>query len=468
MSASPHFAFAGSLPAHDAAVRAILDFAPSGIVTGSLDNSVRLFGEAGELLAALKVDCWVLSLARLDGTRFVAGMRDGSCRVLACADGSMVELWRCVGHTGPVGSLSIAGGVCVSGGWDETARVWDLEARGCVEVLGGHENNVTALALQRGGCVTGSSGLTADGAIVGVALRAFAPGPAGWRLVARADGAHDAAIRCLVELDAGSALAAAFASCSNDGHVSLWSENLERVARLGAPTDPFKYALVQVGPSSFASGDEAGEVVVHDAAGGAAPAALGGDASKPWGCVWCAARLACGDVVAGTASGSVVRWTRDAARAAPPDALDDALRAGGAGSDAGGAAANAVEAGAPLADERAAYVGASEGDVSLFREGGGTLAAFRWAAGGWERVGPVVAATRRAPKEELDGVWFDRVITVEIDSASRGFLVMMLGFNHDDDPADVARGFCAKHGLLDEYVEHIAAYVASHLHSHRA
>ena len=74
----------------------------------------------------------------------------------------------------------------------------------------------------------------------------------------------------------------------------------------------------------------------------------------------------------------------------------DALRAGGAGSDAGGAAANAVEAGAPLADERASYVGASEGDVSLFREGGGALAAFRWATGGWERVGPVVAATRRA------------------------------------------------------------------------
>ena len=55
----------------------------------------------------------------------------------------------------------------------------------------------------------------------------------------------------------------------------------------------------------------------------------------------------------------------------------------------------------------------------------------------------------------------DLLQPVEIDSASKGFLVLPLGFNRDDDPMDVARRFCAKHELLDEYVEQIAAYVAS-------
>ena len=109
------------------------------------------------------------------------------------------------------------------------------------------------------------------------------------------------------------------------------------------------------------------------------------------------------------------------------------------------------------------------------------MAAYRWGGAAWERVGTVALPVRRETKEaaaatrlglddaamsstrkeELDGEAFDRVITVEIDSASRGFLVLRLGFDHGDDPAEVARGFCAKHALLDEYIPQIGAYVAS-------
>jgi phospholipase A-2-activating protein len=196
-------------------------------------------------------------------------------------------------------------------------------------------------------------------------------------------------------------------------------------------------------------------------------AALGGVTPKRWGCVWCAALLADGDLVAGTASGQLVRWTRDAARAAPPGALDEALHEAvdeALHEAVEGATASAARAGGaalPSAEEREAYEGAREGDVSLFREGADAVGAFRWSGGRWERVGTVAPAVRRAASEELDGETFEKVISIEIDSASKGFLVLPLGFNREDDPMEVARRFCAKHELLDEYVEQIAAYVAS-------
>ena len=84
----------------------------------------------------------------------------------------------------------------------------------------------------------------------------------------------------------------------------------------------------------------------------------------------------------------------------------------------------------------------------MFQESSGELSAYRWSGGEWEFVGRVAPAMRRAAtetsKEELDGELFDKVIAVEIDSASKGLLVLHLGFNDEDDPDEVARRFCAK------------------------
>ena len=43
-----------------------------------------------------------------------------------------------------------------------------------------------------------------------------------------------------------------------------------------------------------------------------------------------------------------------------------------------------------------------------------------------------------------------KVIPVEVDSASRGFLVFQLGVNNGDDPKSVAAAFCQKHHLGPE------------------
>ena len=467
--------FASKLRAHDRDIRALVVTARY-IVTGGRDNTLRLFCDDGTLLGTQHFNSWVLSLAVLRENEVVAGLQDGSCVVVSVSVSGVAKTATWVGHTRPVGSISVAGDRCVSGSWDESARAWDATTGNCIQVLGGHENGVTVL-LMRGGAmlVTGSSGRWGDDAIIGVNLRVFARrneaagGGGPWELQACRDGAHAAAIRCLVELD-GSGDDACFASCSNDGLIHLWSQRAEHVAQLGSEVAPFKYVVLAIGSALLASGDEDGNIIVHGRGGQVAT--LGGSMPKSWGCAWCAAlvpdgNLLAGDLLVGTASGQLVRWTRDAARAAPPGALEKALQK--ATDEAldeaiGGTVASAApEGGAalPAAAEREAYEGAREGDVSLFREGGDAVVAFRWSKGSWERVGTVAPTVRRAAKEELDGEYFDRVISIEIDSASKGFLALMLGFNRDDDPAEVARRFCAKYELQDEYIEQIAAYIAS-------
>ena len=64
-------------------------------------------------------------------------------------------------------------------------------------------------------------------------------------------------------------------------------------------------------------------------------------------------------------------------------------------------------------------------------------------------------------QHELDGQLFDRIIPVEIDSASKGQLSLMLGVNKGDNPKLIAAEFCKKHGLLDEYIPQIAMFVDS-------
>jgi WD40 repeat protein len=44
-----------------------------------------------------------------------------------------------------VNSLSQCGDHLVSGSWDTTAKVWDLQTRTCIKTLGGHSHSVAVL-----------------------------------------------------------------------------------------------------------------------------------------------------------------------------------------------------------------------------------------------------------------------------------------------------------------------------------
>ncbi len=60
-------------------------------------------------------------------------------------------------HTGPVNSLcQVNESELVSGSWDGTAKIWDVETGKVKQTLGGHSYATSVLAFLDGAIVTGS------------------------------------------------------------------------------------------------------------------------------------------------------------------------------------------------------------------------------------------------------------------------------------------------------------------------
>ncbi|CAM9911070.1 unnamed protein product, partial [Hapterophycus canaliculatus] len=190
----------------------------------------------------------------------------------------------------------------------------------------------------------------------------------------------------------------------------------------------------------------------RDGAGGAGPAA---------------------DVATGSADFAVRVFTADADRWLRDDRLKEAEEALGEGGHVcasvsgggGGGGDGGWEAKLPSVSDMGVMVGAQNGQLSAFvDEPSGAAKVFRWteAAGGgagtakWEPLGTLKPPVRKTP---FEGGLYDKVIPVEIESASRGFLMFQLGVNRGDDPKQVADAFCQKHSLGPEYLPQIEQFL---------
>ena len=86
---------------------------------------------------------------------FAAGSSDKAIRVYTRA-GDIVRTLE--GHSGGVLSLSVApDGSLVSGSWDGSAKVWNVDSGACTATLGGMENAITVLCLPNGDVVAGET-----------------------------------------------------------------------------------------------------------------------------------------------------------------------------------------------------------------------------------------------------------------------------------------------------------------------
>ncbi|CAM9964880.1 unnamed protein product [Pylaiella littoralis] len=181
------------------------------------------------------------------------------------------------------------------------------------------------------------------------------------------------------------------------------------------------------------------------------------------------------DVATGSADYAVRIFTPDSARALRGDRLKEAEEAlaeggdvcttvpgvfgGGLGSGTGSSSGDRL----PSVSEMGVMVGAEDGQLSAFvDEPNGAAQVFRWvqAVGGrdakWEPLGTLRPPVRKVP---FEGGLFDKVIPVEVESASRGFLTFQLGVNDGDDPKSVASAFCQKHSLGPEYLPQIEQFL---------
>lgn len=122
---------------------------------------------------------------------------------------SDLQLTRLQGHTALVRALCVCDdGLLVSGGDDNSLRVWDAELKRCVRVLEGHVGEVTAIAPLRGGRLLSAS---TDRTL---RLWTLASGRSDRQLVG-----HNAPVLCCA---AEATPAGEVVSGSADGSVRLW------------------------------------------------------------------------------------------------------------------------------------------------------------------------------------------------------------------------------------------------------
>ena len=440
---------------------------------------------------------------------YITGCRDGIIRVFGPDHAPLKELR---GHANNVSSLawlelaatsdggSNSGGnnippLLLSGSWDGTARIWNLQTGSCLATLDNHENGVEVAGLPPvspsgagaadasssaggggggliGRLVTTSAGIAQGNVISNHRVRIFAIGlptltspVATAHLLHTVSNDHGGPIRSVAyDADTDSILTA-----SNDGTVKIRDGGTAQchttlthpatfTSSDGQP--PMLLDVTCLGGGRYACTAEDGTCVLwytqHNANDGAGePQTLDHPSS-----VWTVRPLPNGDIVTGCQDGFLRIYTTAADRFAPPEevaALADAV-----------AASRTKKSSGPSPEEIAALPkwelcaltqGRSEGQVQMFNKDGVAIAA-QWSAasGTWIEIGEVTGTNENAGT--IDGVTYDHVFPIEIeDPATGGVRKLRIGYNNGENQFVVAQRFIDANELPQYHLAQIADYI---------
>jgi len=103
-------------------------------------------------------DDHVITCLQFSGNRIVSGSDDNTLKVWSAVTGKCLR--TLVGHTGGVWSSQMQNNVIVSGSTDRTLKVWNAESGSCVHTLYGHTSTVRCMHLHNNKVVSGSRDAT--------------------------------------------------------------------------------------------------------------------------------------------------------------------------------------------------------------------------------------------------------------------------------------------------------------------
>ncbi|KAF8381750.1 sel-10, partial [Pristionchus pacificus] len=127
------------------------------IVSGSTDRTVRVWSsETGKQLHCLGGHTSTVRCMALHGTTLVSGSRDTTLRVWDIESGQCLQ--HLIGHVAAVRCVQFNGVKVASGAYDFTVKIWNAATGECVHTLQGHTNRVYSLLMdtERDVVVSGS------------------------------------------------------------------------------------------------------------------------------------------------------------------------------------------------------------------------------------------------------------------------------------------------------------------------
>lgn len=125
------------------------------IISGSTDRTLRVWNaETGVCKHTLSGHTSTVRCMHLHNKRVVSGSRDATLRVWDVESGQCLHIL--IGHVAAVRCVQYDGVRVVSGGYDYMVKIWDPETETCLQTLSGHTNRVYSLQFDGSHIVSGS------------------------------------------------------------------------------------------------------------------------------------------------------------------------------------------------------------------------------------------------------------------------------------------------------------------------
>jgi len=341
-----------------------------------------------------------------------------------------------IGHEDAVCSLDVAGTRLVTGSWDATARLWDVETQQCVATMPKTQHNYGVTVRGKAdGYLTGSqSGKLNFWNLHGEHMRSIQ--------------AHSDIIREIKLLPTGG-----FATCSNDQTVKVWTEDGRLIQTLEGHKG-YVFCLETHNGVLFSGSDDR---TIKMWAEGVCVDSLDLPNS-----IWSLRFNGNADMIAACGDKEVHIFTKSHLRVAAPADLESFQKLC---QEAAQPPAEALQPSKyPLVQEIETRKGKKDGAYEVFNDNG-TLFAFCWHEDGqfWEKVGEVQGNAQQStvsakfyPGDEVFAQGeYDYIFDVDFGDGR----MLKLPYSNTQNPLEVAEKFVVRERLHREYIFQVQGFI---------
>lgn len=128
-------------------------FNANGIITGSMDSTIKIFTRQGVCLQTLTGHEKEINCLHFDKDVLLSGSEDSTLRIWDLNQRQVAVL---EGHQGPVCCVQLFNDKIASGSADTTIKIWDFATRQCEKTLEGHSKTIFCVKFTKDHIISGS------------------------------------------------------------------------------------------------------------------------------------------------------------------------------------------------------------------------------------------------------------------------------------------------------------------------